>query len=569
MFNFNRQFKRLLYGAVLVLLILSAGCKVIPESAKQGGTGKGGAEKAAAVKVAAEAKTAPISKSAAKNPAGDTKSVLAAKPGECKPGESDVAFFADINFKGKCQVLPLGKTKDFANLKSLDGAPVQSIQLGKAASVVLYPKPNLAGKGRLVQEDVKDLAVSDLSTFASGSIKVVERIMAPVEPEILLPEQAALDQALTITWTAAAGVKYTAELTGPDKFQKSMPKTEEGSWAVGQLARGKYTFTLTATNPAGTASASADFKVVKHPKAGKDVVKKSAPAVVAQGAQGVQTHLEALPTLTNSTAILVKWVVDSGTEQIDHFHLQWRKGLNDWQDWTEPLLPGDNQLVFFGAPDKKFDFRIRAITRDGKDELFPEAIEASTTVVDGCSRDVYEGAAAADNALAGAIALTLGEEQTHNWCPVGDQDWVSFKAAKGDRLHLVVKPLGLASAATVTLSTDKGKVLEKTSPKDVNGQTELDYRVPGSGTYLVKLEPLESALGGVDTNYTLSVERRSMVSPLILLLGLAAILLILAGVFILSREVRKRTLTPVVAAVGNALEGAKGWVNQHIYRYKI
>lgn len=568
MVNFNRQFKRLLYGAALVLLILSAGCKVIPESAKQAGAGKGGIEKVAAVKVAADAKTAPAAKSAsAKEPAADAKTAPSAKKGECDPGDSGVTFYADINFKGKCQVLPLGKTKDFANLKSLDGAPVQSIQLGKASSVVLYPKPNLAGKGTLVQEDVKDLAYSDLSTFASGSIKVIERILAPVEPEILLPEQVALDQAQTITWTAATGVKYTAELTGPDKFQKSMPRTEEGSWAVGQLLRGKYTFTLTATNQAGSASASADFRVVKHPKAGKDVVKKSAPS--AATAQGVQTHLEALPTLTNSTAILVKWVVDSGVEQIDHFHLQWRKGLNDWQDWTEPLLPGDTSLILFGAPDKKFDFRIRAITRDGKDELFPETIEASTTVVDGCSRDQYEGAAAADNALAGATALTLGEEQTHNWCPVGDRDWVSFKAAKGDRLHLVVKPIGLASAATVTLASGKGKVFEKASPKDVNGETTLDYKVPASGTYLVKFEPLEPALGGVDTNYTLSVERRSRVSPLILLLGLAAILLILAGVFILSREVRKRTLTPVVAAVGNAVEGAKGWVNQHIYRYKI
>ena len=51
--------------------------------------------------------------------------------------------------------------------------------------------------------------------------------------------------------------------------------------------------------------------------------------------------------------------------------------------------------------------------------------------------------------------------------------------------------------------------------------------------------------------------------------GMRAVLMAAGVGSRISREVRKRTLTPVVAAVGNAVEGAKGWVNQHIYRYKI
>ena len=153
------------------------------------------------------------------------------------------------------------------------------------------------------------------------------------------------------------------------------------------------------------------------------------------------------------------------------------------------------------------EFRLQAVDNQGNAEEFNTIPEAVTSFMAPCSADEYDGSESSDNSLAGAAQIAAGETQTHNWCPTGDVDWLTFSAAMGDAMQFSTKAVSLASAANLTLYEPDGTTLIGTArPANANAQGTLDWTAPVDGIYVLKLEPVDNRIGGQDTQYTINVE---------------------------------------------------------------
>jgi len=101
--------------------------------------------------------------------------------------------------------------------------------------------------------------------------------------------------------------------------------------------------------------------------------------------------MEFLPQGSKTTSVKLTWVVDSGAATIDHFDLQWREANGEWIDWVEPLERNARTVNFWAAPDQLYEFRIRAVDKDGMEEAFPAKPETSTFILPDCADDAFEG----------------------------------------------------------------------------------------------------------------------------------------------------------------------------------
>ncbi len=529
--NPNRHVQIFISIAVLMLLLLSTGCKVVPESK----------EAAQPKKVAAAHVAAPKS---AVDPAVPVADVA------CNPGEKQVSLYTRANYKGKCEVLGVGKYGDLGELQEVGGKKVLSIRVGQGASVTLYPKTSFSGQPELLKGNDEDLRDNKVGALKAGSLKVAAVAAAPKNSIIKLPAAIDVNTDLVIKWSITAGVKSSALLTGPGNYSNKLEKQAADSWAVGKLPSGEYKLVLKVFNQAGAAEFKRTFEVASAP-------------------EEVRTHMEPLPQISESTAILLKWVVDSGAENIERFHLEYRKGnAGDWQDWTGALLAEDRELLFWGTMEKKYAFRIRAINRDGTKEPTTEVIEASTIVIAGCSADEFDSTGKGDDYRSNAPLLKLGEPQTRNWCPAGDVDWLSFKARKGDRLKLTASPAGLASGAVMQVyDHNRTTLLSEASPEDADSDTVLTWKVPSNGTFYVKLSPLHPELGGVTTNYDFLVERGSVVGLWPVLIGLVLAAAILTGLFLVLKRLRKTAVN--TEKIDEGVTSAKIWLNKRLFKARM
>jgi len=169
---------------------------------------------------------------------------------------------------------------------------------------------------------------------------------------IALPAAISSDTDLTITWSLEEGVETRASLTGPADYLNALDWQTGGSWQVGKLEKGKYILMVEARNAVGIASTTQDFTVSRQ----------NMPP---------ETHMEYLPQGSKTTSVKLSWVVDSGAATIDHFDLQWREANGEWIDWAEPLERNARTVNFWAAPDQLYEFRIRAVDKDGMEEASP------------------------------------------------------------------------------------------------------------------------------------------------------------------------------------------------------
>ena len=469
-------------------------------------------------------------------------------PPACVPAENQVSIYAEPDFQGVCQALDIGKYNDLNNLEQVRADQLMSIQVGAGVSALVFPDKGFEGKVELFQNGDADLTDNAIGAANAASIKVVKRIVPPVPPTITLPAVITTDTELTITWTLAEGVTTSAALIGPGEYSKLLDKQAEGTWLIGKLGEGEYTLTVKATNLAGNTEVTQAFTVIPAP-------------------QPPASHMEPLPQINNSTAIVLKWVVDSPAEDIDHFNLQYRKGIDKWQDWTEPIGSSARQLTFLAMPDKKHEFRMRAVTIAGAKEAFPDAAEAITNINGGCLDDDFEGVKPGDDFRSASAQIELGTTQTHNWCPVGDVDWVKFEAKQGDHLNLTAKPAGLASGVVLKLFDKTGQsLLGEAKPEDADKITVMSWIVPLDGTYFVKLSPVNAEIGGVETKYDFGIERKSSVNPGLVICGSAALPLILGGGYAATRVAKKRKIN--LDKINEKVLSLKFQVAKHIYKFK-
>ena len=451
-------------------------------------------------------------------------------PPACSPAESQIAIYTETEYQGICQILDLG---DYANLGSLANSyldNVKSIQVGAGVTALVYPDVDFAGTLELFQDGDSNLADNGIGSMNAASIRVVNRIVPPEPPVISLPEKITASLNLTLAWNVVPGEQTYSSLTGPDGYAQTLDWQEGGAWNVGLLPEGTYQWTVEARNLAGSASITQEFSV-----------EKAATAPIS--------HMDILPALTNSSAVLLTWQVDQGAENIDHFEFQVRVPGTEWNDWPEKPGKDDRQMIYWGVPGQTVEFRLRAVDLVGNPEDYLSVTETATQLVATCIDDGFEGSDYGDDIYTSPSLIEQGATQTHNWCiPFdpsigfvgGDTDWLIFTAAAGDSLRFTTKPVDHASAAILTLyEADALTFIGEARPADATASASLDWTAPVDGNYYLKLTPFDNRLTGTDTKYEVGIELKSKIQPATLICGSAAIPALLAGGYAVSKQVKR------------------------------
>ncbi len=444
-------------------------------------------------------------------------------PPVCTPSENQVALTSEINYQGTCQLLDIG---DYPNLNRLDNIQidqVSSVQVGSGVSLLLYPDKEFGGNLDFYQSGDPDLSDNTIGLKNAASARVVARIELPAAPTITVPEGADSDTDIQFSWTTEADTTYQAALTGPDNYNSTTDWLDTGLWHVGALPVGDYTMTVTAKNLAGTVAATTTFTVVEP-----------VPAPVAA--------LDALPEVTQSTAVKLTWQVSSGADLIDHFEIRYRLyATPDWSDWKKQPVADDRSAIFYGEMGNTYEFQLRAVAKNGDALDFGTDAQTRTYLTNSCVDDAFEGSDPGDDEQTSAAQLTVSVEQTHNWCPANDVDWLTFQATQGQSLEISAVPTGTNSAAVIYLyDTDGTTLLGEHHPSDANATSMLDWTVPFDGVYYLKLVPSDSKAYGTDATYTVKFIAASTASTGNIICGSVTIPAVLGGAFAITKSIRDK-----------------------------
>jgi murein DD-endopeptidase MepM/ murein hydrolase activator NlpD len=443
-------------------------------------------------------------------------------PPACTPTLNQAALYMEKDYQGKCQVVNLGDIPNLDNLTLPMLDKTVSLQVGAGVSVLLYPDPGFGGTPEFFQDGDANLADNPIGAANAASIRVVNRITPPQPPVLKMPDVFIASQELTLEWELPENADTRSTLTGPDGYSNILEWQSGGTWAVGKLKEGTYQWTVKAKNLAGTAKTTQEFSVE--------------PAILLPA-----THLEALPLIVNSTAVLLKWQVDAGADGIDHFNLQVRNPDGEWIDWGGNLAKDARQVLFWGDAGDTYEFRMRAVDLIGNAEEYPTLPEITTTMSGPCGDDLFEGSAPGDDEQPTSAPMELNTSQTHNWCPVGDVDWVVFKVKAGDQLKFTTKTVDLAAGALLQLYDQDGVTfLGEARPKNESAGAFLDWTAPLDGVYTARLSPVDTRIGGSDTRYILDISAKSTVKPGTLICGSVTIPAILGGAYVASKKLKKK-----------------------------
>lgn len=453
-----------------------------------------------------------------------------ALPPVCTPSVNQVALYTEAEYQGICQVFDIA---DYSNLGSLATSfldNTRSIQVGGGVSTLLYPDVDFGGTYELFQDGDSNLADNLIGAYNAASMKVITRINPPEPPVLILPDPITTTLNLNLAWTVPAGEQTRSTLTGPDGYAVNLEWQDGTSWVIGLLGAGDYNWTVEARNLAGTTSITQEF-------------------TVARGSELPLTHMNSLPQITNSSAVMLTWEVDQGADGINHFEFQTSEPGGDWANL--PDMPDENarQLVYWGTPGQTVQFRMRAVDSVGNAEEYISVPETSTLFVGSCIVDAYEGSDPGDDDISGASTMEVGTPVSHNWCaPVtrgdGSQkdnvDWISFTGITGDQLRFTTTATNLGSAALLTLyDTDGAAFIGEARPLSSDASALLDWTVPVDGTYFIKLQRMDDRIHGTDTVYQVGIELKSKVQPGTLICGAAALPALLAGGYAVNKQMKK------------------------------
>jgi murein DD-endopeptidase MepM/ murein hydrolase activator NlpD len=439
-------------------------------------------------------------------------------PPVCTPGENQVALTSEVDFQGNCQLLEIGQYPNLDALDTVKSDQTSSVQLGSGVSLLLYPEVDYVGKLDFYQASDANLDDNPIGLKAASSARVIAHVNLPAVPVVTVPETATAEDDIQFTWTLAEGAQTMASLTGAGGYSSTTEWMDAGVWHIGTLTAGDYTLTVSAKNLAGSVQTSVDFSVAQP-----------VPAPVA--------HLNALPEVTNSTAVALSWVVDSGADTIDHFEIRSRIYGETWQDWEKQFGAELRSTIFYGEMGFSYEFQIRAVAANGKALDFPETAETHTYLTNSCLEDAFESTDPGDDEQATATQLIVAEEQTHNFCPSGDVDWLTFQAVTGQELEFSAAPTGTNSAVAMMLfDSDGSTVLGEVHPANANSSSVLAWTAPADGIYFLRLTPQDAKTFGTDAAYTVKFVQASTVNPGTLVCGSVTIPAAVGGAMLLAKK---------------------------------
>jgi hypothetical protein len=418
---------------------------------------------------------------------------------ECKPTDTQVAIYADVNFGGLCKVLEVGEYPDPKAFEPVKNDDIESVKVGAKVSVLLYTGKSFDGTKERLLESTPDLSENKVAPNKSSSLKVELLPPLPPSPRLMTPvnknDQAPTDQDdVVLRWQKLDEAQdYRGEVTGPDNLSIGLDWQKETTWKIGRLPAGEYTWTMWARNITGEGMpVSTTFPVAAY---------DYPPAA----------RLEPLPAKSQSSAILLKWVIDQGEENVASFQIQYRKDDGKWKIWERSLGANERKAWFIASLGARYEFRMRSEDVNGNWAPFPDKAEIAVDVLD-CKPDEYE--VTKDNKPDGATPMEIGDEQEHNLCGAGDEDWVMFPAKQGQMLRFHTTPVSGAAAIVIQLyGVGPENFLGEIVPEELNQPVTLPWTAPEDGVYFLRLYGIDEQLAGTDVRYKIAIERVNHVSP--------------------------------------------------------
>jgi len=216
------------------------------------------------------------------------------------------------------------------------------------------------------------------------------------------------------------------------------------------------------------------------------------------------TALHPLSPFQESTAFLLTWDAWDHAAGIGHVDLQVRRDDGPWEDLAPGLDGGLQGIWLIGEMGHRYSFRMRGTDRAGNQEPYPESAEVETYITP-CSPDAYEE----DGSPWQATMLDPTQEQFHNLCGVGDEDWLRFWATQGRRYVVETDELGPTADTVLTLyDADGATVLAEND--DIaypeNLASRIEWTAPWDGWVYVRVRHWNESIAGDAVTYVVRLQ---------------------------------------------------------------
>ena len=216
------------------------------------------------------------------------------------------------------------------------------------------------------------------------------------------------------------------------------------------------------------------------------------------------TALHPLSPFQESTAFLLTWDAWDHAAGIGHVDLQVRRDDGPWEDLAPGLDGGLQGIRLIGEMGHRYSFRMRGTDWAGNQEPYPESAEVETYITP-CSPDAYEE----DGSPWQATMLDPTQEQLHNLCGVGDEDWLHFWATQGVRYVVETDELGPTADTVLTLyDADGATVLAEND--DIaypeNLASRIEWTAPSDGWVYVRVRHWNESIAGDAVTYVVRLQ---------------------------------------------------------------
>lgn len=421
----------------------------------------------------------------------------------CNPGENQVAIYTETNYHGACALLDIGEYNQLKNLSAIGDNNIDSIQVGQNVMISVFSEENKKGDRADFVTSSASLVSTPIGINQASSAEIKQKPSIPAPTSLIMPALAdgsdLTDQdPVVLKWKAVNGenIQYSSRIDAVSGFSRETGWQTETQWDLGNLPSGTYTWTVIVKNLTGQSTASLQFNIIS--KAFKP-----------------ETAFLPISESLESTAIPLKWEVLKDADQIDHFEIQFRQNNKDWEILNTTLSESARQTWFIGEMGQTYSFRIRAIDKTGRFEVFDPESGISVHIASTCTADKFEQLNQSDSSWDSATEFIPDQSQKHNLCGENDEDWVVFSAEKGQTFQVVLTPSspGVFLSAAI-YGIDHKYVLSTLESSSDEKTLQTSFTAPETQIYYLQIMGKDAGLVGTDTEYELRIDRSITLKPL-------------------------------------------------------
>jgi murein DD-endopeptidase MepM/ murein hydrolase activator NlpD len=194
-------------------------------------------------------------------------------PPACQAGPSQVALFAQPDYRGVCVVLNAGSYAASA-FGSVGNDNAESIQVGANVMATLFVDGSYLGRAETLLANDSNLQDNLVGSNTLSSLIVTSRTQLPAIPQPVFPSSGdtyTAGNSFTLYWqNTGSAVEFQAQITGPNGVMSSN-WSRNPFWTLGNelasLTPDAYTWQVRGRNPSGTSnwSQAVSFSVVSAP----------------------------------------------------------------------------------------------------------------------------------------------------------------------------------------------------------------------------------------------------------------------------------------------------------------